>query len=300
MFRKTMKKIACGVLATVSVAACAGTFAACETSHPEVKMQIEFNGETYTLNYKLYRKIAPTTVEHFLWLAGNGYYDGLCVHDYDEDNLRMYTGAYTAAEDASDDDGLVYKPYYQTIATYENYAKFPHSVWQDEEKTAPLYTLYGEFENNNFQVKNGALKESFGSLSMYYTDISGVEVAGDNVYAARADGKDEVAGRAYKYNSATSQFFISTIETETEQKNYCTFATLKKGSVDDLEALQEAIETYIDENYGTDEDDEEDFVEQEEVRVSQDDKIVGKYTVKDTYSVPKKAIVIKKVEVKKY
>ena len=127
-------------------------------------MQIEFNGETYNLNYKLYRKIAPTTVEHFLYLADNGYYDGLCVHDYDADNLRMYTGGYTVATDETDSDGLEYKSYYDAIAAFDNYGKFPVSVWRDDNKKNPTYTLYGEFKNNNFEVKKGALKESFGSL----------------------------------------------------------------------------------------------------------------------------------------
>ena len=105
--KKTLKKITCGILAAVSVFGCAATLTACETSHPEVEMKVEFNGETYTLDYKLYRELAPQTVKHFLWLADNGYYDGLCVHDYSQnDYLRLYTGAYSVAEAEDDADGL--------------------------------------------------------------------------------------------------------------------------------------------------------------------------------------------------
>ena len=46
MFKKTMKKIVCGVLAVSATVACMGTMTACETNHPEVKMEISFNGET--------------------------------------------------------------------------------------------------------------------------------------------------------------------------------------------------------------------------------------------------------------
>ena len=75
MFKKTMKKIACTALAITSVVACAGTFTACETAHPEVKMVLQFNNKNYDLEYKLYRNIAPSTTNHFLWLVENGYYN---------------------------------------------------------------------------------------------------------------------------------------------------------------------------------------------------------------------------------
>lgn len=300
MFKKTMKKLACGVLAVASVVACAGTFTACETSNPEVKMQIEFNGETYNLNYKLYRKIAPTTVEHFLYLADNGYYDGLCVHDYDADNLKMYTGGYSVATDETDTDGLVYKSYYDAIAAFDNYGKFPMSVWRNEDKKNPTYTLYGEFKNNNFEVKNGALKESFGSLTMYYHDIASYAASENTVYVSRADGNTELASRQYKYNSATSLFYISLLDGEQENQGYCTFATLKSGSVKVLEDLQADIKAYIETNYTDTTDDEDDFTTLRSVRVNTDDPFVGENTINKSFHVPNAPIVIKKVEVKKF
>ena len=296
--KKTLKKITCSVLAAVSVVGCAATLTACETSHPEVEMKIEFNDKTYTLEYKLYRNIAPATTDHFLWLAGNGYYNGLCVHDYSQsDFVRMYTGAYSVAEEADDADGLVYKKYYETIATYKNYADFPVSVWMEEEKTNPTYTLKGEFSANNFRVENGALKETFGSLTMYYEDISEYEdVAQEDVYMLRADG-DGVSKRDYQYNCATSMFYISLSATTKNNSGYCTFATLKEDSESVLKNLQTAINDYIETTYNGES---AEFTESESVTVCTDDVHLGDHAITDEFSVPKKPIVIKKVKVLKY
>ena len=292
MFKKTMKRITCGALALASVVACGSTLAACETSHPEVEMTIEFGGKTYELNYKLYRKIAPTTVNHFIWLAENGYYDGVCVHDYDADNLKMYTGAYTATDDEDDEDGLVYKDYYDFVKNSSDYGNFPHSVWRDADKTMPLYTLYGEFESNKVTVEgSGALKESFGTLTMYYHPKNPIV----SVYGKRVDSKDgEVFKREYKYNSATSMFYISLITTDTPTKDYCTFATLDEDSVSVLEDLEDAINAYV----GEDDDDE--FTTGHTVRVDADDAIVGETVKEITFEVPNDPIVIKSVKVTKY
>ena len=105
MMKKAMKKILCGALCLTACLGSAFSFSACETSKPEVEMEIEFNGNTYTLEYTLYRKIAPATVNHFIALAENGYYDGLCVHNYT--SSKMYTGAYKY-----ENDNLVYQKYH--------------------------------------------------------------------------------------------------------------------------------------------------------------------------------------------
>ena len=296
--RKTLKKITCGILAAVSVFGCAATLTACETTHPEVEMKVEFNGETYTLEYKLYRELAPQTVKHFLWLAGNGYYDGLCVHDYSQsDYLRMYTGAYAATDAEDDADGLVYKKYYETIKSYSNYGEFPVSVWLEKEKKNPTYTLKGEFSDNNFRVESGALKETFGSLTMYYHNISDYEeFAESDVYMIRADGKDP-SKCDYKYNYTTSMFYISLSKTTLSNKGYCTFATLQSDSQDVLEDLQEALTDYIETTYNGEV---ESFTESESVVICEDDPYIGSQSIRENFSVPKKAIVIKSVKVTKY
>ena len=296
--KKILKKITCGILATACAMGCAVTLTACETTYPEVEMKVEFNGETYTLEYKLYRDLAPQTVKHFLWLADNGYYNGLCVHDYSQnDYLRMYTGAYTAADSADDADGLVYKRYYDTIKGYTNYGEFPGSVWLDRAATTPTYTLKGEFSDNNFRVESGALKETFGSLTMYYYNISSYEdVAEQDVYMIRADGKDP-SKCDYKYNYTTSMFYISLSKTSLTNKSYCTFAELDEDSVDVLEDLQEALADYIETVYNGEV---EDFTESESMLIGEDDPYLASHSARVTVSVPKSPIVIKSVKVTKY
>lgn len=300
MSKKIMKRIACSVLAFASVAACATTATACETSHPKVEMTIEFNGGSYTLEYKLYRKLAPSTVKQFLWLAGNGYYDELCVHNYDSTGLKMYTGGYSVAKDEGDEDGLEYRPYYETIAKFENYADFPVSVWMNDDKTDPTYTVYGEFSDNAFTVDNGALKQSYGSLTMFYHTKN----TDEKVYTPylRKDKEGELAPRAYKYNSATSLFYISLSTSESTNTKYTTFATLEGDSVEVLESLQEAIADFIEAEYGTDEEEAtaSDFTTQYTVKVDEDDPFVGDNEPTQSFRVPNEPIVIKSVKVLKF
>ncbi len=288
--KKTLKKITCGVLASVCVLGCTAGLTACETANPEVKMELSFNGESYTLNYKLYRKVAPETVEHFLYLVDNDYYDGLCVHDYAADTA-MYTGGYTAGADNATQ--LTYKPYYETIAGFANYDKFPHSIWLDEGKNTPSYTLLGEFEAADFRVESGAIKESFGSLAMYYDDITNTEVANTNVYTSykKKEKKGQMRSVDYKYNHTTSMFSISLVSTEQTNASYCTFATLSGKSKDVLTDLQEAISEYAGE---------EAFTETVSTKIFQDDPFMKDKNVKKNLSVPKAPIIIQSVKVTKY
>ncbi len=291
--KKTMRKITCALLATISALGCAATMTACETAQPEVSIEIAFNGENYSLNYTLERSIAPRTVAHFLWLADNGYYDGLCVHDYNTANSRMYTGAYKASE--SDATSLVYKKYYDTIATYDNYKEFPHSVWFDVEKKDPAYTLRGEFSANNVTVEGGALQEEFGSLAMYYNDISSETVAKQDVFTVRED-REELGKADYQENSVTSMFFISLTSAAKSNTDYCTFARLDQDSVEELQDLQDAIAQFIKDNY---EDNSDNFTETLSMPVIEED---GRFEDSATinYNAPKEAIVITEVNVEKY
>jgi cyclophilin family peptidyl-prolyl cis-trans isomerase len=290
--KKLLKKLACLTMALTATCACAATFTACETDYPEVTLEIEFDGEVYELEYKLYRKVAPSTVNHFLKLVENGYYDGVCVHDYDAASSKLVTGAYTYTAGA-DNGGLVYKNYYDIVKTYEN---FPHTVWADEAQQTPTYTLYGEFSDNGFSVKKGITDNLFGSLSMYYTSKTTSE---DKVSVKRADG-DGYSNKQYKYNSATSAFAVSIDEAEkAASSNYCTFATLDEDSQETLKELLAAVEAYIADAYG-EEGKVSDFVTKEDVPVDQDDVFVGENEEEVIFSIPNKEIQIKKVTVKKY
>lgn len=292
MSKKMMKRIVCNAVATLSAVACLGMATACETAHPEVEMTITFQEETYVLEYELYRNVAPSTVNHFLWLAENGYYDGLCVHNYDAAAKKMYTGAYKV--NAEEESGLEYKKYYEVVKDYKN---FPVSVWMDEAKTKPLYTVYGEFEDNGFVVENGAKKQSYGSLTMYYTEKNTAAKA----YAPflGGDNAGAMATRQYKYNSATSQFFLSFSKTDSSSVKYCTFATLAEDSVEKLEALEDAIAKYMTDNYGDDAT-ADDFISKQKVTVDLDDTYVGDSGKIMTYSVPNATIEITSVKVTKY
>ncbi|MBQ8283647.1 MAG: peptidylprolyl isomerase [Clostridia bacterium] len=274
--KKILKKALCGVLAIAATVSSLGVFTSCTTDNPEVEIKISFDDETYTLNYKLYRKLAPSTVKHFLALAENNYYDGLCVHDFDKGD-KMYTGGYDFVA-GGDDGGLVYKNYYDVVKTYK---EFPHTVWTDESKSDPTYTLYGEFSDNGRVIESGALKQSFGALTMFYTEKNTEE----RVAILRGDGNG-VSYKDYKYNSATSLFSISLASEEKTSKAYCTFATLE--NADELKDLLAAIEEYSD------------FVSAYSVEINSDDRYVGDHGVEVSYNVPTEAIIIKSVKVTKY
>ena len=287
MFKKTKRFLGCA-LAACSVVACAGTLTACETSNPEVEMKIEFNDKTYTLNYKLYRKVTPATVEHFLWLVDGGFYNNTVIHDYDAGALKLYGGLY---EYNTEEEGDYYvdKSY---AAFCEKYAdKFPASVFLHEGED-PLYTVYGEFSNNKFGVNSGLIKEDFGTLSMYYH----AKDTDSRVYVKRADGTG-YSDRDYKYNSATTMFYISLATTAKTQSNYCTFATLTEKGKEALQDLQQAIADYIAEKY-----DEETgkFVTEMEMYIDQEDYFVGNEDNKATFEIPNQPIIIKTVKVTKY
>lgn len=297
MSKNMMKKIVCNTLAVLSASACLGLATACETAHPEVEMTITFNGEEYVLEYELYRNIAPSTVDHFLWLVDNDYYNGLCVHNYDASASKMYTGAYSVADN---DEGIEYKEYYEVIKGFENYADFPVSAWANLDKTTPLYTLAGEFEANGFTVENGAKKQSYGALTMYYTEKTTKAKA---YVPYRSEEKaGEVATREYKYNSATSQFYISLSKTESTNSKYCTFATLKEDSEDVLQDLQDAIADYIEEHYEVEEGESAtaEFTTKQSVTVDNDDPVVNNSGKTVSYLVPNEPIVIKDITTKKY
>lgn len=296
MSKKIIKKAISLSLATLACAASVATFTGCESARPEVKMELSFNGETYEVQYVLYRKLAPSTVEHFLSLVEKGYYDGLCIHDYDNTASRMYTGAYTYDTSATDNvNGLVYKKYYDIVKDYND---FPTTVWKvkkGEEGAEALYTLYGEFSANHFGVKNGSLlQETFGSLTMYYTD------KGD-VNAQRVDvnpiNTNDWLKYDYQYNSATSQFFISFKTTSNSNSAYCTFATPTDEGKDELEDLMEDVEDYIEEHCNNDVDE---FVNDVTLDINRDDKFAANEEHTATYNLPKAPIVITSLKVTKY
>ncbi len=277
-----LKKLFSTILATTALVGSVSTLTACETAHPEVTITVSFEGEEYKLNYTLYRKFAPATTAHFLKLAEEGYYDGLCVHNFTDD--RMYTGSYSYDGEVEETGGLVYKKYFDIVKDYKD---FPISVYT--ESGDPTYTLCGEFSGNHFEWEKGEpKKEEYGSLTMYYTSKTPCE---ERVSVAHPDSEDRLA-RFYGENSATSEFFISLTSSTKTNANYCTFALLDSDDVETLQDLQEAIEKYLEEN--------EEGKESVSISVNEDDPIVGdQYKYQMTYTVLDSPIVIEKVKVNK-
>lgn len=126
------------------------------------------------MNIELYPEHAPITVENFLSLVKQNFYDGLCFHRVIE-NFMIQGGGYVY------DNGL-------------------------EEKHAPK-TIKGEFKSNGV---NNTLKHTAGVISM---------------------------ARTYIKDSASSQFFICTVNTPHLDGEYAAF-----GKVCDKESLQVAID----------------------------------------------------------
>ncbi len=299
--KRTLKKTLCVALAAATVVGGAFSMAGCTTDHPEVEMVLAFNGRTYTVEYKLYRKKAPNTVNHFLALVENGYYnekDGknICVHDYT--SSKWYTGAYAYNSATEENGGLEYRDYFSIVSAYEN--KDFVSVWLDSEKSTATYTLYGEFQNNGMKMdKGGFVAQSFGSLSMFYED-KGENADEYDVYVERVDGNG-IRSMKYEMNSATSMFSINITSTGVD-KSHATFATLKDDSVDELTDLRNAINAYISANFPEDEEqeDEPEFTESYELPYGAGDPFVSEAELSVSYNVPVEPIIIKSVKVLKY
>lgn len=285
--RKTItKKIASLAVATLLAGTACVSLTGCETNRPEAKITLSFNGETYVLQYELYRNLYPQTVRHFIELADAGYYNGTCIHNYTDSIL--YAGGYTYNKDQTTNGGLVEKDYFGLAPSM----KLTPSVF-DMATDQSVYTLYGEFSDNGFKVESGAQSQKYGSLVMYYTDKSG-----DNsrVKTKRSSDGEIDSDKEYKYNSATSLFYVYTGSSSTRNSQYCTFAQLlDTDSSDVLDKLLDAIEDYVDTL-----EDEEDFLTEVTVRVDTKDPYVSSDKNTATYTVPTMPIVIESVKITKY
>lgn len=257
----------------------------CETNRPEAEIELAFNGETYTVSYQLFRNIYPQTVKHFTELAEKGYYDGLCIHNYASNAL--YTGAYTYDETQTVKGGLVEKDYFTTVAKYG----LTESVF-DSVTGKTTYTLYGEFTDNGYKVSKNAQTQKYGSLVMYYTP-KGDDVT--RVNALRSSDGQIAENKLYKYNSATSLFYIFTGVSASNNSSYVTFGQLLDDDAKKvLQNLKEAIEDYID-TLG-----ETDFTEEVSIRVDANDPYVSAEKTMMTYQVPTMPIIVNSVKITKY
>lgn len=277
MKKATLKKLACCICAAATSSVALATFASCETSYPKAEIVVSFNDVDYTLNYELARKLAPATVRHFIELADNGFYDGVCIHDYSA--TKWITGGYKMQGDELEEID-----YFNVVSSYG----LTQSVWLLPDKQSPTDTVYGEFTKNSYKVSSGAWKQTYGSLSMFYTD----KTTDEEVYVDRFDGEGQ-SYKSYKYNSATSLFYFYVSSSQTSSDNYCTFGKLVDKSKDTFDSLVSAISDYAEDTYG-----DEGFTTSEKLSANKGDLLETNTTV--TANVPKKPIIVKSVNIKKY
>lgn len=331
--KKTFRAIALAGVAVIGAASLA-MFAGCDTDYPEVTITYEFRGEKYEVDYKLSRKGAPQTVQHFIELADAGYYTDTVIHDYQSEGTFLYGGGYTL-----DDQGdLVEKDYFTEMRELESKgATFTKTVFASgrdmagyfadlasdgltyvaEGKTytaadtkIPLYTLHGEFRDNGVTANSKTPSHRQGTIAMYYTDSgNGSETS---VGTIRSDGgENSIDGEAYqegdhyKFNCATSLFYTFTgagTRSDLDAK-YAAFGT----TVDyegQLGRLVTAINDYANSLDDTvDEDGDGDpFTKVTSVRLNSYDPIdiVRGAKIPGEFSVPVEPIIIRSVTVKKY
>ena len=313
MKKKIMSRVAAvGTSALILVSGLA-MFTGCRTSnYPEVTITYTFNGEDYEVDYILSRVDAPKTVQHFIELADAGFYDGVkdedgtvhpfVIHDYQDYTLK--TGGYYL-----NDNGLVEVDYLSAVRKLESDRgiTFTQSVWADEARTQPLYSVYGEFKKNGIEQENGKeYDHAEGALVMYYTQKKATDGGTDEqVWVERADGGADNDGEkyqrlGYEYNSTTSLFYTFTGESRTEADAvYCVIGMAKDYEGQLADGLLAAIEEYEESL-----DEEDSFTDtQENVKLNQYDYFdtVRKGGLTDDFETPvDMPIIIKSVKVTKY
>ncbi len=288
ILKTAVSKVAAFLFAAVLFVGTMFMFVGCETKRPEISMKIEFNGETYTLGYTLYRNMYPQTVAHYMELIDKKFYDNTVIHDY-QSNYIIGGGFYYDESVGTDPlDDLLSKSEQYDALELKNI-----SVWSDADKTEAYNTLYGEFyKNGGFEVENNPLSNEIGSIgTYYYTPVN----TSQKVWA-KMSGSKNVEERSYCYNSTTSMFYLS--NTTTSDDAYCTFGVLKdsksKTAFNDLLA---AIDEYV-ETLQVEGEDEVAFTEDKDWTFEDKYWEAGAYT--ETFKVPVEPIVIKSVRVTKY
>ncbi len=257
MFLKFLKRLTCAA-AIVGAVGVSVSMSGCtiETNHPNAQITIEFNGETYEINYKLYRNMYPQTVRHFIELADEGFYDNTIIHNYTSND--WYGGGYSYISEGDDSYSSNYKyaSYFESASKEKAYSElfksgaltatvFKEGVEPDKEHCTAdnaLSTLIGEFTSNDHNIDNGALESQYGGLRMYYTSKT------TTAKVPILTGKKQYLEHDYKYNCATSLFAIQvSTSSSLSSDDYCLFGVLKNDDATEaLEDLQEAIEDYID------------------------------------------------------
>lgn len=153
---------------------------------PIATMEIKDYG---TVKIELYPDIAPKTVENFINLSNNGFYDNLTFHRIVKDFMIQ------GGDKNGDGTGKV------TLDDIYN-----NGINSE-------YTIEGEFEVNGYK---NSLKHTEGIISMARTDYSNFPNADETLIK---EG----------YNSASSQFFIVTKDSPSLNGYYASFGKVIEG-----------------------------------------------------------------------
>lgn len=335
-----LKKFIAGVAVTFAAALTFGSVmatAACsvKTAHPSARITFEFNSQEYSVDYTLYRNMYPQTVQHFIELADNGFYDGTVIHDYSsndwvgggyvysDDYSQRVTNSDTLAEyfeqnskaaayeklfaDGALTPSVYYGPEFKTdnngnvILQDNDGNSIAGPVWQVKKDRA-LSTVMGEFKNNIQQeINNGALTADLGSLKMMrYYEKEGENKSSPKVYVTPTD--DQIIVADFDKNCATSMFSLQAGSSSSySASEYTVFAKLANGDAETaFKNFTKAVTNYLETTYVT---------ASSDCRVSAhvgiDIKEPSAQTLRErtidvTFYAPKTPITIKSVKITKY
>lgn len=297
----------------VSAAASACTV---QSKHPNARITIEFNEETFELDYTLYRNMYPQTVQHFIELADSGFYNDTFVHDYKSSDwvagAYSYDNSETVGYDAANlrsafveylENHCKEKAYYDLVNSGIKDGTFSASVYtttifneKGEEIVSAdnaLPTLIGEFSENGHKIEdNKGLSASYGTLKMVYykKDIKPIFVK---------NSFDQILPRDYNYNCATSLFSMQVSNSTLYDSNkYCVFGQLKNDKAkSSLEDLTDAISDYAASLGSTSK-----FTTTVATQVDKEDKFAddGGREIDMSFTMLSMPIIIRKVEITKY
>ncbi len=313
MKSKIFKKIAL-CFASALVICSVGAVAGCkpETDHPEVQITYEFNGTSYSVDYKLYRNMYPHTVRHFIELSDEGFYNDMIIHNYQTNDWFTGGYSYNAGDySAKVDNASQMTEYFEDYSKESSYSelfaagKLTPSVYSNffyddgkekVDRSTALPTVMGEFYNNiNQEIEKGALTADYGCLKMYYYE----KESRQKVYVTPTGNQIILAD--YNKNCATSVFALQTgVSSSYSEVNYTVFAQLK--NTETFDKLVAAVKEYIDNNYsGTASNF---YTANTQARVDNydnfSDKAENDKGKEVNFNVPKQPIIVKSVKVTKY
>ena len=298
---KKFGRVMCTLALAGAAFAVSATMTGCNNGHAEAEITIEYDGESYVLEYTMYRNMYPQTVQHFIELADSHFYDNTIIHDYQTSN--WYGGGYDYVAGETTDEGsysfaydneslLEYLDTHSKEKEYFDLADptkgiITPTVYDsliDGKLVNPYRTLIGEFTQNNHKIENGALKNSYGALKFYYINKGAEDTKYKKVYLDKYSSGLGVMGE-YRYNSATSLFSIQTGTSTSSDSTHAIFATLD--NADTLRSLRSAVQKSYD-------------YEDVSVYVDNFDEILGANKNQATYRITKKPIIVKSVRITKY